>query len=212
MLGYQKTTPVRPGAARPKSRRRRSVQLGVAVRLREGRNHGGAGIIILVLLVRVFREVRQAEPGLLIVGAHEALAVARAGATRADAAVRERPTGFHAHARLNAGDHVGASHSIAVGAASQGAGAVRIGTAEVQQVDAREGDEEATKEGQNVDDVGCVEAPEEDERGHDGGRGECDVVERVDARLGQQEDPEVNGQHSGETYMLVGNWLSALLK
>ena len=52
---------------------------------------------------------------------------------------------------------------------------------EVEQVNAREDDEEAGEEGNGVHGVGGVEAAEEDEGGAEGGGREGDVVEGVNA-------------------------------
>ena len=57
--------------------------------------------------------------------------------------------------------------------------AVRVFAGEVEQVDAGEDDEEATEEGDGVDGVGCVEAPEEDKGGAEGCCGEGNIVEGV---------------------------------
>lgn len=90
-------------------------------------------------------------------------------------------------------------------------GAVGIAAAEVEEVDARKGDEEATKKGDGVDGFCCVETTEEDE-----GCAECSsrkgyVVERVDAGCSWLAR-NFNLFRLGRTHMLVGNWLSALLK
>lgn len=58
--------------------------------------------------------------------------------------------------------------------------AVRIGAGEVQQVDAREDDEEAAEEGDCVYGRGCVEAAEEEEGGDESEGCEGYVVEGVD--------------------------------
>lgn len=145
------------------------------------RNHRRARIVV-VLLVRVLRQIRQPEPErlLLVVRANQALAV-RADAAEPVAALR--PARLHAHARLDARDHVGA-RGVAAVAARERLGAVGVVAAEVEEVDAREGDEEAADEGEGADHVGGVEAVEEDEGGAEGGRGEGDVVEWVDAGRG----------------------------
>jgi hypothetical protein len=60
-------------------------------------------------------------------------------------------------------------------------GAVWIVAAEVEEVDACEGDEEAAEEGDGVDGFGGVEAAEEDKGCAEGGGCEGYVVEGVDA-------------------------------
>lgn len=120
-------------------------------------DHGRAGVVG-ALLVGILGEVGQAEATagcLLVVGVDQALAVARA------VAAALRPARLHAHARLDARDHVGAC-GIAVATPRKHLGAVRVATAEVKKIDAREGDEEAADEGERVDGFGGVEALEED--------------------------------------------------
>ena len=142
------------------------------------RNHRRARVIVL-LFVRVLGEVRQPEPErlLLVVGADQALAV---GADAAEAVAALGPARLHAHACLDARDHVGACGVAAV-AARERLGAVRVVAAEVEKVDAREGDEEAADERKGADHVRRVEAVEEDEGRAERGRGEGDIVEGVDA-------------------------------
>ena len=150
---------------------------------REARNHGRARVVVLV---GVLRQIRQPEPGglLLVVRANEALAVARAAAAPADAhAVGLGAAGLHAAAGLDARDHVGARH-VAGAAAGEGLCAVGVGAAEVEEVDAREGDEEAADQGENADCLGRVKALEEDEGGAEGRGREGDVVEGIDADEG----------------------------
>lgn len=155
-----------------------SIRMPIRMPLLMTRNHRRARIVV-VLLVRVLRQVRQPEPErlLLVVRANQALAV-RADAAEPVAALR--PARLHAHARLDARDHVGA-RGVAAVAARERLGAVGVVPAEVEEVDARKGDEEAADEGEGADHVGCVEAVEEDEGRAEGGGGEGDVVERVDA-------------------------------
>lgn len=88
--------------------------------------------------------------------------------------------GLHAAAGLDARDHVGARH-VASAAASEGLCAVGVGAAEVEEVDAREGDEKPADQGEDADGLGRVKALEEDEGGAEGRRREGDVVEGVDA-------------------------------
>lgn len=142
------------------------------------RNHRRARVIVL-LLVGVLGQIRQPEPErlLLVVRADQALAV-RADAAEPVAALG--PARLHAHARLDARDHVGA-RGVAAVAARERLGAVGVVAAEVEEVDARKGDKEAADEREGADHVGCVEAVEEDEGRAEGGRGEGDVVEGVDA-------------------------------
>ena len=172
------------------------------------RNHGRSRV---VLLIRVLSEVRQpkAERLLFVVGADQALAVRGAVAADAYPVAALGPPGLHAHARLDARDHVG-PRGVAAVAAPERLGAVGIVAGEVEQVDAREGDEEAADEGEGADDVGRVEAVEEDEGSAEGGRGEGDVIKRVDTI--KRVSDAGNLQEGQLTYMLVGNWLSALLK
>jgi len=54
---------------------------------------------------------------------------------------------------------------------------VRIGTGEVEEVNATKDDEEAAEKGDSVDRVGGVEALEKDERGTESGSCESYVIE-----------------------------------
>ena len=125
---------------------------------------------------------------------------------------------LHAHAGLEARDHVGA-RGVAAIATSGELGTVGISAAEVEEVDARKGYEEAAEERESVDHVVGVEATEKDEGSAEGGRGEGDVVKRVDATQkklagnGRGNKVGIREQRIGlDTYMLAGNWLRALLK
>lgn len=86
---------------------------------------------------------------------------------------------FHTHAGLETRDHVGA-RDVAIAAAGKHLVAVGVVTAEVEQVDAGEGDEEPADEGEGVDSLGGVEALEEDEGGAEGGGREGHIVQGVD--------------------------------
>lgn len=149
--------------------------------LLETGDHGRARVV-RTLLVGVLGEVGQAEAAagcfFLVVGVDQSFAVARA------VAAALRPARLHAHARLEARDHVGA-RSVAVSAPREHVGAVGVVAAEVEEVDAREGDKEAADEGERVDGFGGVEALEEDKRGAERGGGECDIVKGVYAIGGQ---------------------------
>lgn len=59
--------------------------------------------------------------------------------------------------------------------------AIWVFAGEIEQVDASENREEAAKEGDGVNRVGCIEAAEEDERGDECEGREGYVVKRVDA-------------------------------
>lgn len=163
------------------------------------------GPCAIALVVAILGEVCQAKLGslFLVVCPHQALAVA---------VVAETPTGLHAHTRLDLGDHVRA-HGIVAASPRDHLETIWIAARQVQEVDPREGDEEAAEEGECVDGVGGVETAVEYERGTEGCGREGDVVEGVDAARVISSLDTVNVQYIGkETYMLVGNWLNALLK
>ena len=114
--------------------------------------------------------------------------------------------GLHAAARGEAGHGV---RGDAVGrCVARVVDAVGVFAREVEEVDAGEDDEEAAEQGDGVDGGGGVEALEEEAGGDEGAGGEGDVVEGVDAggRL------VLNSSGLKATYMLVENWLRALLK
>lgn len=137
--------------------------MAVAAR-REVGDHGRPRVV--VLRVRVLSEVGQPETGrgLLVVGADEAIPVAVAGVAADAQTARLRPPSLHAESRLDARDHVGA-RDVAGVAPGEHLGAIGVAAAEVEQVDACKGDEEAAEQGEGVDGFGCVEALEEDEGG-----------------------------------------------
>ena len=132
------------------------------------------------VLIRVFCEVGQAEPGLLllVVRPHQPLAVS---SVAANAVAAKAAAGLHADAGLDAGDHVGA-HSIGASTAAQ-ASTIRIGARKVEQIDTSECNEEAANQRQGVNRIGRVEAAKEDERGTQSSRRKGDVVERVDTKI-----------------------------
>lgn len=106
-------------------------------------------------------------------------AVLGAGAAGAAAAA-----GLHAAAGAEGGHGVGGHGVLGVAEEVQGRVAVAGGVVaarQVQQVDAREDDEEAAEQADGVDGRGGVEAAEEDEGGDEGEGREGYVVERVDS-------------------------------
>lgn len=58
--------------------------------------------------------------------------------------------------------------------------AVGVFAGEIEQVNAREYNEEAAEERDSVDNVGGVEALKQDEGGDERAGGECHIVERID--------------------------------
>jgi hypothetical protein len=140
-------------------------------------NHRTPGVRILIALLG---QIRQPEPGrlLLVVGLYQPRPVAAYAV--AAAVVADRPAGvLHADARLDGGYHVRA-RGVSAAPGREGLGAARVGAGEIEEVDARKGHEEAADEGDGVDGVGGVEAAEEDEGGAEGGCREGYVVEGVD--------------------------------
>jgi len=103
-------------------------------------NHGRAGII---LLVRLLCQIRQ--PNFFIIRTHQPLTITRPQTPNTHT-MRLRAARLHAHARLDAGHHVGTG-DVAGGTAGKGLGPVGVGTAQVEEVDAGEGDKEAADEG-----------------------------------------------------------------
>lgn len=88
--------------------------------------------------------------------------------------------GLHRAPGLVAGDAV-RRHSVVLHLGVDQLVSVRIVPREVQQVDAREDDQEATEQRDRVHGFGGVEALEEDEGGTQRGGGESDIVQRVHA-------------------------------
>jgi hypothetical protein len=109
-------------------------------------HHWTPGIDFFVTLLG---EIRQAKPCslFLVVCPDQALAITAAAAasyteTVCVAATAQGPTSLHAHTSLDARYHIGADN-VAGAAASRQLSAIRIGPAEVEKIDAGEGDEEA---------------------------------------------------------------------
>jgi len=176
-----------------------------------GPDHRAPGVVRV--LVALLRQVRQPEAGrlLLVVGLYEPGPVA-ADAVAPAVVAQRAPRVLHADARLDRRDHVRARR-VAGAPGCEGLGPARVRAREVEEVDAREGDEEAADQRDGVDRVGGVEAAEEDEGGAEGGGREGYVVEGVDAGHNQyQYDGAEHVVWRAETHILVGNWLSALLK
>ena len=139
-------------------------------------SHHGASRV--VPLVAVLGEVGEPKPDsvLFVVGPDKAFPVT-AAATHAEPA--EGSPRLHAHPRLEARDHIGAG-GIAGPVAAHRLSAVGVAAAQVEQVDAGEGDEEAGQQREGVHGIGGVETAEEDEGGAESGGGEGHVIQRVD--------------------------------
>lgn len=90
------------------------------------------------------------------------------------------PPRLHAHAGLDARDHVGARDVHAWSSRCQFL-AVGIASREIEEVDAREYGQEAGQERDGVDGVCRIKAGVKGSRGYKGCGGEGDVVKRVDA-------------------------------
>lgn len=89
--------------------------------------------------------------------------------------------------------------------------AITIGVVarKIEEVDTGEDDEEAAKEGDGVYGGSGVETAEEEEGSDECARRERDIVKRVDAVFFVSKSPIIL---AWDSYMLVENWLSALLK
>lgn len=90
------------------------------------------------------------------------------------------PPGLQTETGLYARDHVGTG-GVGAAAARDHLLAVGVRPREVQQVNAGKCCQESAEEGECVDNVGRVEAAEEDKRGAEGKGREGNVVEGVDA-------------------------------
>lgn len=92
----------------------------------------------------------------------------------------ETPAGLHAHTRLDLRNHVRA-HRIVTASPGDHLETIGVAARQVQQVHAREGDEETAEEREGVDGVGGIETAVEYERGTEGRGREGNVVQGVDA-------------------------------